>query len=123
MRTHFVSVERALSYTQLPQEPPAVLPDDGALLLHQGWPHAAEVRFSNVAMAYRPGLPLVLQHVSFALAGGAKAAVVGRSGAGKSSLTAALLRLVPLASGSIAIDGVDIATVRPATPGASGCNP
>ena len=110
VRNHFVSVERALSYTKLPQEPPAVLPADSALLA-QGWPHSAAVSFEAVAMAYRPGLPLVLEHVSFSLPGGVKAAVVGRSGAGKSSLTVALLCLVPLAAGTICIDGVDIASV------------
>ena len=68
---HFVSVERALSYTKLPQEPPAVLPAD-ASLLEQGWPHAAAVSFGAVAMAYRPGLPLVLEHVSFSLPAGVK---------------------------------------------------
>ena len=118
MRNHFVSVERALSYTKLPQEPPTVLPADAALL-EQRWPHSGAVRFAAVAMAYRPGLPLVLEDVSFALAGGVKAAVVGRSGAGKSSLTVALLRLVPLAAGAICIDGVDIASVpcNPMQPG------
>ena len=87
-----------------------MLPADSALLA-QGWPHSAAVSFEAVAMAYRPGLPLVLEHVSFSLPGGVKAAVVGRSGAGKSSLTVALLRLVPLAAGAICIDGVDIASV------------
>ena len=121
MRNHFVSVERALSYTKLPQEPPTELPADAGLL-EQRWPHSGAVRFAAVAMAYRPGLPLVLEHVSFALAGGVKAAVVGRSGAGKSSLTVALLRLVPLAAGAISIDGVDIASVGPATLSSPGCN-
>ena len=123
MRNHFVSVERALSYTKLPQEPPTVLPADAGLL-EQHWPHSGAVRFAAVAMAYRPGLPHVLEDVSFALAGGVKAAVVGRSGAGKSSLTVALLRLVPLAAGAISIDGVDIASVpcNPATLCSPGCN-
>ena len=91
-----------------------MLPADAGLL-EQRWPRSGAVRFAAVAMAYRPGLPLVLEQVSFALAGGVKAAVVGRSGAGKSSLTVALLRLVPLAAGAICIDGVDIASVGPAT--------
>ena len=98
-----------------------MLPADAGLL-EQRWPHSGAVRFAAVAMAYRPGLPLVLEHVSFALAGGVKAAVVGRSGAGKSSLTVALLRLVPLAAGAISIDGVDIASVGPATLCSPGCN-
>ena len=89
MRNHFVSVERALSYTKLPQEPPTVLPADAGLL-EQRWPHSGAVRFAAVAMAYRPGLPLVLEHVSFALAGGVKAAVVGRSGAEHSGILTTL---------------------------------
>ena len=99
-----------------------MLPADAGLL-EQRWPHSGAVRFAAVAMAYRPGLPLVLEDVSFALAGGIKAAVVGRSGAGKSSLTVALLRLVPLAAGAISIDGVDIASVGPATLCSPPCNP
>ena len=51
-------------------------------------------------MAYRPGLPIVLDNLDFELPGGVKAAVVGRSGAGKSSLSIALLRLAPLSAGS-----------------------
>ena len=76
-----------------------------------GWPSSGAVCFRAVKMAYRPGLPMVLENVDFELPGGVKAAVVGRSGAGKSSLSIALLGLAPLTSGTIAIDGVDISTI------------
>jgi ATP-binding cassette, subfamily C (CFTR/MRP), member 1 len=60
--------------------------------------------FKNVGMRYRPGLPLVLRDVNLAIRGGEKIGIVGRSGAGKSSLTYALLRIVEY-TGTIDIDG------------------
>jgi len=69
------------------------------------------VSFIDVQMRYRPELPLVLRGIAFDIAGGRKAAIVGRTGAGKSSVSVALLRLAELNGGTIAIDGVDIATV------------
>jgi len=110
VRNHFVSVERVLTYTKLPQEPPRVAAGD-AQLIEGAWPQLGAIHFESVQMAYRPGLPLVLDRVDFAITGGIKAAVVGRSGAGKSSLTVALLRLAPLSAGVIKIDGVDISTL------------
>lgn len=60
-------------------------------------------------MRYRPGLPLVLRGLTVRLPAGARVGVVGRTGAGKSSLLNCLFRLVELDGGRIAIDGVDIA--------------
>ena len=107
---HFVSVERALGYTKVPQEAAAVNDGDAALIT-SAWPANGALKFTDVAMRYRPGLPLVLQGASFEIGGGVKAAVVGRSGAGKSSLSVALLRLAELDSGSISIDGVDLSSL------------
>lgn len=60
-------------------------------------------------MRYRDGLPLVLRGLSVTVAPGSRCGVVGRTGAGKSSLINCLFRLQELNSGSIVIDGVDIA--------------
>ena len=57
------------------------------------WPQRGLVKFEGVQMRYRPELPAVLRSVDFTLEPGVKGAVVGRSGAGKSSLSVALLRL------------------------------
>jgi len=80
----------------------------------------------NAQMRYRAGLPLVLRGkqigedadhdaswagISFAIEQGKSIGVVGRSGAGKSSVLQALFRMVEVAAGQICIDGVDIATV------------
>jgi ATP-binding cassette subfamily C (CFTR/MRP) protein 1 len=63
-------------------------------------------------MRYRPELPLVLNDICLTLRAGEKVGVVGRTGAGKSSLMQALFRLTEIeAGGHIRIDGVDIATV------------
>jgi ABC-type multidrug transport system fused ATPase/permease subunit len=62
-------------------------------------------------MAYRPGLPNVLRSINIKIKGGEKVGVCGRTGSGKSSLIATLLRLVELQKGSIVIDGLDISSI------------
>jgi len=106
-KNHFLSVERALTYSKVEQEAAAVLPADAALAA-SGWPFEGQIAFSDVKMCYRPGLPLVLAGVSMVIEGGQKTAVVGRTGAGKSSLSVALLRLSELDDGAITIDGQNI---------------
>ena len=76
------------------------------------WPSHGAVSFAGVALRYRPELPLALRDISFALAPGEHAGVVGRSGSGKSSLVAALLRLVEPEAGRVCIDGLDVRRVR-----------
>lgn len=75
------------------------------------WPTAGAVEFKNVSLRYREGLDLVLRGVSLSVPGGSRVGVVGRTGAGKSSLMIALLRLVEVAGGQILVDGVDLATL------------
>ncbi|KAI0833290.1 ABC protein [Trametes gibbosa] len=72
------------------------------------WPTKGAVEFKEVVMRYREGLPLVLKGLSMQVNGGEKIGVVGRTGAGKSTLMLALFRIIELTSGSISIDGVDI---------------
>ena len=57
----------------------------------------------------REGLDLVLRGIDFQTRSGEKVGIVGRTGAGKSSLTLALFRIVEAAGGSIEIDEVNIA--------------
>ncbi|KAJ7123757.1 multidrug resistance-associated ABC transporter [Mycena epipterygia] len=95
------SVERILTYAELPAEGAATTPNDPP----SSWPDRGEISFKNVEMAYREGLPLVLKDVSFDIRPGEKVGIVGRTGAGKSSLLQALFRMVELQSGKIEIDG------------------
>ncbi|KDQ53927.1 hypothetical protein JAAARDRAFT_38897 [Jaapia argillacea MUCL 33604] len=98
------AVERILVYTELPSEAAHTTPDDPP----PSWPEKGEIKFNNVKLAYRKGLPLVLKGVSFDVKPGEKVGIVGRTGAGKSSLLQALFRIVELEDGKIEIDGHNI---------------
>ena len=80
-------------------------------IVSPAWPEKGRIDFSAVEMRYRPSLPLVLQGFDLHVAGGERIGIVGRTGAGKSSIMSALFRLVELSSGTIEIDGVDISKV------------
>ncbi|KAJ7824123.1 P-loop containing nucleoside triphosphate hydrolase protein [Mycena leptocephala] len=74
------------------------------------WPAHGAIEFKDVTMAYRPGLPNVLHGISLKIHAGEKIGVVGRTGAGKSSLTLCLLRIVEYL-GEIIVDGVNIGKI------------
>ncbi|KAJ5082015.1 2-alkenal reductase [Penicillium argentinense] len=75
-------------------------------------PQAGRISFLNASMRYRPGLPLALTDVNIDIQNGEMIAILGRTGAGKSSIIAALLRMTELSGGAIEIDGTDIAAMR-----------
>ncbi|KAG5445615.1 Multidrug resistance-associated protein 1 [Clonorchis sinensis] len=106
LEAEFVSVERIIEYTKVPQEAPWTLPSEN--LLPQNWPTVGEVVFDRYSTRYRPGLDLVLRNINFRVNGGERVGIVGRTGAGKSSLTGALFRLIESVDGRILIDGMDI---------------
>ena len=101
------STERIHYYgTDLHEEAPLHLKD-----VPDNWPQRGEIVFNEVQMRYRGGLPLVLRGLNMTVAGGERMGIVGRTGAGKSSIMSTLFRLVELSGGSISIDGINIATV------------
>lgn len=101
------SVERLLYYgTQLEEEAPLK-----TIEVRKSWPEKGEIVFDNVDMRYRAGLPLVLHGLSMHIRGGERIGIVGRTGAGKSSIMSTLFRLVELSGGHITIDGLDISTI------------
>ncbi|SPO20406.1 probable YOR1 - ABC transporter [Ustilago trichophora] len=103
------SVERLLYYAEeLEQEKAQTRPDNPT---RESWPEEGRISFKDVWLSYRPGLPSVLKGISFDVGSGEKVGIVGRTGAGKSSLLTALLRLVELSKGSIEIDGVDVGNI------------
>ncbi|KAG9048922.1 hypothetical protein FS837_011659 [Tulasnella sp. UAMH 9824] len=105
------AVERTVHYTRddfIEQEPPHVIEDKRP---PPEWPNNGALQFRDVVMRYRPGLPPVLKGITMEIKGGEKIGVVGRTGAGKSSLMIALYRIVELSGGSICLDGIDISTI------------
>ena len=69
---------------------------------------APYIRFQEVAFSYGPGEPQALHHVSFAAEPGQTVALVGRSGAGKSTCANLLMRFWDPSHGSISFDGHDL---------------
>jgi ABC-type multidrug transport system fused ATPase/permease subunit len=103
------SVERVVHYAkEVEQEAAHEVKDSPA---PADWPSRGEIVMKDVVMRYRPELPPVLKGLSMSLSPGEKIGVIGRTGAGKSSIMTVIYRMVELASGSISIDGVDISTV------------
>jgi len=103
------SVERLLHYAnEVDQEAPSEIVDSKP---PANWPKEGAVSFNKVVMSYRPGLPAVLKGMSLQVRPGEKIGIIGRTGAGKSSLMTTLLRIVELTSGNITVDGIDIAKI------------
>ncbi|KAJ2565971.1 ABC transporter C member 13 [Coemansia sp. RSA 1813] len=92
----------------LPQEAPTTIQHSRP---PKDWPHAGTIEFENYSMRYHSGLDLVLKDLSFSVRSNEKIGIVGRTGAGKSSMAQALMRIVEPASGKIVIDGVDISSI------------
>lgn len=92
--------------TQLEEEAPVHLGD-----VEPEWPTEGRIIFSNAQMRYRAGLPLVLRGLNMDIRGGERIGIVGRTGAGKSSIMSALFRITELSGGSITIDGKDIGKI------------
>lgn len=100
---NMVSVERCLQMLTIPQEA-----DDGIFSDDTDWPHSGNIIFKNVCLRYRPGTEIILNGLTFEAKAGEKIGVVGRTGAGKSTICLSLSRIVEIFEGQILIDGVDI---------------
>eukprot|EP01053_Blabericola_migrator_P000456 Blabericola_migrator_1__455@NODE_110_length_13983_cov_82_900618_g98_i0_p1_GENE_NODE_110_length_13983_cov_82_900618_g98_i0NODE_110_length_13983_cov_82_900618_g98_i0_p1_ORF_typecomplete_len1462_score259_28ABC_tran/PF00005_27/2_7e21ABC_tran/PF00005_27/9_3e33ABC_membrane/PF00664_23/1_4e03ABC_membrane/PF00664_23/2_9e19ABC_membrane/PF00664_23/2_2e29AAA_21/PF13304_6/1_1AAA_21/PF13304_6/0_034ABC_ATPase/PF09818_9/7_7ABC_ATPase/PF09818_9/0_029MMR_HSR1/PF01926_23/22MMR_HSR1/PF01926_23/0_12AAA_22/PF13401_6/ len=101
---NLVSVSRVTAYNDdelCPQEPEVTMPLDGRF-------RSASVEFRGVSMRYGPDLPLVLKEVSFKILAGTKVGIIGRTGAGKTSIMSCLLRLIDIECGDIYVDGRSI---------------
>ncbi|XP_025322662.3 ATP-binding cassette sub-family C member 2 [Canis lupus dingo] len=107
IETNIVAVERINEYIKVENEAPWVTDKRPP----PGWPSKGEIRFNNYQVRYRPELDLVLRGITCDIRSMEKIGVVGRTGAGKSSLTNGLFRILEAAGGQIIIDGVDIASI------------
>ncbi|UYV80067.1 ABCC2, partial [Cordylochernes scorpioides] len=105
LETKIVAVERIEEYSVLPSEAPwHIMSRDPPA----EWPTEGRVELRDYSTRYREGLDLVLKGVNLGVEPGQKVGIVGRTGAGKSSLTLALFRIVEPAEGRILLDGLDV---------------
>uniref|UniRef100_A0A8C3SMI9 ABC-type glutathione-S-conjugate transporter n=1 Tax=Chelydra serpentina TaxID=8475 RepID=A0A8C3SMI9_CHESE len=107
IETNGVSIERVCEYEKMDKEAPWIMSKRPPM----GWPNKGIIEFINYQAQYRTDLGLALQDVSFQTHSKEKVGIVGRTGAGKSTLTNCLFRIIERAGGKIIIDGIDISTI------------
>lgn len=105
IESQMTSVERVLEYSNLPAE--AALDSAPNKKPPKTWPEFGSITFDGMSLSYAPGEPPVLKDLRCLIKPKEKVGVVGRTGAGKSSIIAALFRMTE-PEGAILIDGVDI---------------
>lgn len=104
---YMMSVERLLEYRDLDAEKQPIAPKE----VNKSWPFNGKLEFRNVKYRYSLDTELVLRDLSFMILPKEKIGIVGRTGAGKSSLIGAIFRLA-VVEGQILIDDIDTSTVR-----------
>ncbi|MCO5568700.1 hypothetical protein L7F22_022399 [Adiantum nelumboides] len=107
VENYLTSVERINAYTSLATE---AAPNTAPGVIEEDWPSRGEVEFVKYTMTYRVDLTPVLNEVSFKIQAKEKIGILGRTGVGKSSLAAALFRMVEneRCGGDIFIDDINI---------------
>ena len=107
MQRSLVRISRVYNLLDIPQERQAGNDPKDAQ-----WPSKGEIEFKDVVLKYRPNTDTVLKKLSFKVQPGEKVGIVGRTGAGKSTISMALTRIVELHGGHIQIDGEDISKLK-----------
>ncbi|KAJ7402865.1 hypothetical protein BTVI_82723 [Pitangus sulphuratus] len=107
IETNTVSIERICEYATMDKEEPWIMSKRPPV----GWPDRGIIEFVNYKAHYRKGLGLALNDISFQTQSKEKVGIVGRTGAGKSTLTNCLFRVLEGCEGKIIIDGIDISTI------------
>ncbi|XP_062841096.1 multidrug resistance-associated protein 1 [Trichomycterus rosablanca] len=106
LETNIVAVEKVKEYSDTEKEAEWKLEKSS---LPAGWPTVGRIEMQNFGLRYREDLALAIHDISVTIEGGEKVGIVGRTGAGKSSLTLGLFRIIEAAQGEIRVDGVNIA--------------
>ncbi|XP_039444244.1 probable multidrug resistance-associated protein lethal(2)03659 [Culex pipiens pallens] len=106
LENQMTSVERVVEYAEVEPEPPLETMDEKKKPASD-WPNEGAIKFEYFSLRYSPGGDLVLKDLQLAIEPKEKIGIVGRTGAGKSSIIQALFRLA-VNEGIIKIDGLDI---------------
>ena len=106
LQSGVASAERVFDFLDEPEESA----DETLVLPRNGQAARGRVEFENVSFSYRPGIP-VIEDLSLMAEPGSTVAIVGPTGAGKTTLVNLLMRFYDVDSGRIMVDGVDITTV------------
>lgn len=101
------SFERVKEYCDLESEN-LVKGEETTSKLGDDWPQEGRIVFENVSFSYSPNSTAILHDLTFQIEPREKVGIVGRTGAGKSSIFQAIYRMANQSNGSIRIDGVDI---------------
>lgn len=101
MENQMTSVERVKEYIDIQPEA-----DKTNKKPPKSWPEEGTIKFDNTSLRYASNEPYVLKNLSFKINSAEKIGIVGRTGAGKSSLIIALFRLAEV-EGRILIDNID----------------
>uniref|UniRef100_A0A671WV92 ABC-type glutathione-S-conjugate transporter n=1 Tax=Sparus aurata TaxID=8175 RepID=A0A671WV92_SPAAU len=108
VENNIVSVERVKEYDSTPKEAAWTL--EGSLLPAE-WPTTGNIQFEDFGLQYRKGLDWALNDITISIQDREKVGIVGRTGAGKSSLALGIFRILEAAKGRIIIDGINIADI------------
>nr|XP_046230695.1 multidrug resistance-associated protein 1-like isoform X2 [Scatophagus argus] len=108
VENNIVSVERVKEYDNTPKEAAWTLQGSS---VPAAWPTTGNVEFEDFGLQYRKGLDWALYNISMNIQDREKVGIVGRTGAGKSSLALGIFRILEAAKGRICIDGIDIAHI------------
>ncbi|KAF9247626.1 hypothetical protein DTO027I6_732 [Penicillium roqueforti] len=100
------AIERVIEYSNIEIE------NQGGADAPAAWPTEGHLEVHDLVVGYAPDLPPVLNGLSFSVEKNQRVGVVGRTGAGKSSLTLALFRFLEARSGQIFIDGLDVSKIK-----------
>ncbi|XP_041086709.1 multidrug resistance-associated protein 1-like isoform X3 [Polyodon spathula] len=108
VENNIVSVERVKEYADTPKEAAWTLENSP---LPPAWPQTGTIELRGYGLQYRKGLEWALKDISIHIQEREKVGIVGRTGAGKSSLALGIFRILEAAKGEIYIDGINIAEI------------
>lgn len=108
IESNIVSVERIIEYSKLEHEAPEIIENKRPGMK---WPFNGAIEFKNYSTRYRSDLDLVLKDINLSIKNQEKIGIVGRTGAGKSSLTLAIFRIIEASNGNIEIDEINTSDI------------